>query len=185
MQIDLISALVFLITTVAAVTISFYIKDFLQIKNEYSKLRKKLEKVAGKQATILYAGTGFGPGAANQLFKIIDIDGHGITLQNELQTVFVPAKKLLQADMIVPCDNYEQAKLDKMKKDMEQFMDSMMPAMFDRLFPALEKAVKDHFLDDIISEKGEVGAIIGVKIQKVLSEEGFEIKKVDPSKSDQ
>lgn len=182
MQVDLISILIFLVTTIVAVAVSFYVKDFLQSKSEYSKLRKKLEKVAGKQATILYAGTGFGPSAGAQLYKIVDIDGHGITLQNELQTVFVPAKKLLQAEMIVPCDNYEEAKLKKIKKDMEQFMDSLMPAMFDQMFPAIKKAMKDHFLEDVMSERGEVGAIIGIKIQKVLSEEGYEIKKLDSRK---
>jgi len=94
----------------------------------------------------------------------------------------VPAKKLLQAEMVVPCDNYEEAKLIKIKKDMEQFMDSLLPAMFDKMFPALEKAMKDNFIEDILEEKGEVSAVIGVKIQKVLSEEGYEIKKKLDSK---
>jgi len=181
MQIDLVPILIFLVSTAATVTIAFYLKDYLQSKSEYSKLRKKLEKVAGKNATVLYGGAGFGPGTS-QLYKIIDIDSHGITLQNELHTVFVPAKKLLQAEMVVPCDDYEKKKLEKVKKDMELFMDSLMPAMFDRLFPAMEKAMKDHFLEDIMSEKGEVGAIIGVKIEKVLSEEGYEIRKLESGK---
>ena len=179
MQIDLLPAIVFLITTVVAVAISFYVKDFLQTKSEYGKLRKKLERVAGKHATILYGGTGFGPGAATQLFKIEDIDNHGITLKNDLQTIFVPAKKLLQAEMIVPCDNYEQAKMEKIKKDMEQFMDGLMPAMFDKLFPAMTNAIKSNFVEEIMGDEGEVSAVLGIKIQKVLSEEGYEIKKLD------
>ena len=179
MQIDLIPAVAFLVSTTAAVTVSFYIKDFLQTRSEYNKLRKKLENVAGKRATILYAGTGFGPGAANQLFKIVDIDGHGITLENELQTVFVPAKKLLQSEMIVPCDNYEEAKLNKIRKDMEQFMEHLMPAMFDKMLPAMKQAVEEQFAEDMMRDQGGIAAIIGIKIQKVLTQEGFEIKKLD------
>jgi len=178
MQIDLIPILIFLITTAASVAVTFYIKDYIQSKSEYSKLRSKLEKVAGKNATVIYGGEGFGPGTT-QLYKIIDIDSHGITLQNELVTIFVPAKKLLQSEMIVPCDNYEKKKLEKTKRDMEEYMDSLIPSIFDKLFPALEKAMKENFLEDIKSEEGEVSAIIGIKIQKILSEEGYVIKKLE------
>jgi len=178
MEIDLFRVLIFIATTAATVAITFYLKDYLQSKKEYSKLRKKLEKVAGKNATVLFGGVGFGP-STSQLYKIIDIDSHGITLQNELHTIFVPGKKLLQLEMIVPCDDYEKKKLEKVKKDMVEFMDALLPAMFDKLFPVMEEAMKEHFMEDFSSDKGEFSAIIGVKIQKVLSEEGYEIRKLE------
>ena len=168
MQIDLAPVLIFLVTTIVSVAITFYAKDYFQKKLEYSKLRKKLEKIAGKHATILYQG---------QLSKIIEIDEHGITVQNELHTIFVPARKLLESEMILPCENYEKAKISKLRKDMEEHMDALMPAMFDRMFPAMMKAIQENFIEDMFEERSEVSAVIGVKIQKVLQEEGFEIKK--------
>jgi hypothetical protein len=176
MQIDLLPILIFLISLVTTVAITFYLKDYLQSKNEYRKLRKKLEKVAGKNSTIIYATTigGFG---ASHLYKIYDIDDNGITLHNDMQTIFVPAKKLLQSEMIVPCEEYEKVKMLKMKKDMEDMMDNFIPAMFDKLFPAILNAMKNNFMEELIEEEGEVNAVIGFKIQKILSEEGYEIKK--------
>ena len=175
MEIDLLRTILFLVTTITAVAVSFYVKDFLQTRNEYKKLRKKLEKVAGKKAEILYSGPGVGAG---QTFTISEIDNHGITIENELQAIFVPAKKLLQSEMVVPCKSYEDKKLEKMKRDTEQFMDTMLPAMFDRIFPAMVSAMEEHFQEELMNDRGGVSAIIGVKIQKVLSEEGFEIKKL-------
>lgn len=176
MQLTWYSFVGFLVSTVVTVAISFYLKDYFQTRAEYSKMRKKLNAIAGKHATVLFAEPG-GGFEKLQLYRIENIDGHGITLKNELHTVFVPSRRLLQADMILPCDNYEEARLNKMKRDMERMMDALMPAMFDRLFPALMNAIQDTMLDEFTSDTGEFSAVIGLKIQKVLSEEGFEIKR--------
>ena len=66
---------------------------------------------------------------------------------------------------------------DVLRKDMEQLMDNLMPAMFDKMFPAMRNAIKDNLLDEMFEEESQISAVIGVKIQKVLEEEGFEIKK--------
>jgi len=49
-----------------SVAISFFLKDFLRQKLEYQKLRAKLEKIAGKNASVIYG--------RDEVFKMIDID---------------------------------------------------------------------------------------------------------------
>ena len=80
-------------TIVVTVAVTFYIKDYLQKRTEYAKLRKKLQKIAGKEAEILYAVSEFGSNAF-QTYTITEIDEHGVTIQNALQTIFIPAAKL-------------------------------------------------------------------------------------------
>ena len=46
------------ISSTVTVVAAFYVKGFLSNKNAYSELRKKLENIAGKNATIVYAGAG-------------------------------------------------------------------------------------------------------------------------------
>lgn len=170
MQIDLLEVGIFFVTLIVTVAVTFYIKDFFQKKSEYSKLRKKLERIAGKHATIIYNVPGSSGPGSSQLFKITDIDEHGITINNELQTIFIPVAKLIKSEMILPCDDYDNVKAAKLKKDMEQMMEAMMPALMN--------SIRKNFLEEMMMEKGEMSAVIGFKIQQVLSEEGFKITKV-------
>ena len=114
--INISTLIVGLIALIGTIVITFYVKDFLQRKQEYKRLREKLEKIAGRNATILFCPSGGGIGGGLQEFKIIDIDGSGITLKNELHTIFIPPNKLLQTEMILPVDNYEKLKHEKLKK---------------------------------------------------------------------
>jgi hypothetical protein len=172
--INITTLIVGLITLVGTVIITFYVKDYLQRKLEYKQLRRKLEKIAGKNATILYCPSAVGLGAGLQEFKIIDIDGSGITIKNELLTVFIPPNKLLQTEMILPDDDYETLKAKKVKKDMEQLYDAMMPAIFNKMLPEMINAIEEN----MIQERGELSMVIGMKIAKVLESEGItKIKK--------
>jgi len=47
LEFDYAKMLFFIFATVVSVAITFYLKDFLQNKSEYKKLKKKLEAVAG------------------------------------------------------------------------------------------------------------------------------------------
>ena len=162
---ELIIGIIILIGTTA---ITFYLKDYLQSQQEYKQLRKKLERIAGKNAKILFdTGTGIGKGL--QEFKIEDIDKLGITLKNDLQTIFVPSKKLLQTEMILPGDRYEQKKKEMIKKEMDSVLDAMIPGMFERMVPAM----KDIIAQDMLEEEGEISVVLGMKIAKVLQEEGI------------
>ena len=176
MQVNIYTLIISVVTFVISAAVTFYIKDYLQKRSEYGKLRKKLEKIAGKHASVLYSpGPGASIGIGPQIFKIIDIDQHGITLQNELQTIFIPPAKVIQSEMILPCDDFENAKLSKMKKDFEDIAEAMFPAMFEKMFPAMMDAIKNQ----VVEEEGEIGFAIGVKIQKILQDEGYQIKKIE------
>ena len=175
MEITFFSLLLPIISAAVIVALTFYLKEYLQKRAELSKLRKKLEDIAGKNSTIVYSpGPGVAPGIGAQLFKIIDTDQHGVTLKNELQEIFVPAAKLIQSDIILPCDEYDKARIAKVKKDMEEFADAIVPAMFKKMIPAIKEVVAEEFLD----EGGEFGAIIGIKIEKALQDSGYEVRKV-------
>ena len=179
MEVNIYTLIISIVTVVISTGVTFYVKDYLQKWSDYNKLRKKLEKIAGKHARVLYSpGHGANIGMGPQLFEIIDSDTQGITLRNELQTVFIPATKLIQSEMTLPCDDFENAKVSKMKKEFENMAEAMFPAMFNKMFPALKEAIEFDFLE----EEGEFSAVMGFKIQKILKDEGYEIKKIESEK---
>lgn len=167
-----------IITGAISVAVAFYIKEYLQKRSEFKKFRIKIEKIAGKNAVILYSGTGIG----QQVFKIADIDEHGVVLKDELQTIYVPVSKLITSDVVLPVDNYEEAKIQKVAKDMQRFSKEIMPMMFQEMFPPLMKAMKDVMAEEFMADEGDFNAVIGIKVRKVLSDEGFEIKKTGNKK---
>ena len=175
MPTDVLSFALYILAAAVSVAVTFYIKDYLQKRADYAKLRKKLEKIAGKNATVIYFPERGGMSSIGAgLYRIIEIDEHGITLRNELQTVFVPVAKLLQAEIILPCDDYEEARLARLKKDMEDLADAMVPAMIDRMLPAFVEAVEK----EMAADDTEISMIIGLKIKRLLEDEGYEIRKL-------
>lgn len=150
------------ITTVTSVAITFYLKDYLQGKKEYKKLKEKLESVAGRNAYIVY--TGAGSNAGSNLYKITDIDEGGITLKNSLQTIFLPPKLLLNSAMIVPDENYEQLKKEHQAKEVEDIASAMFQPMFDKMVQGIEA--------DITGDDGELSSRIELRVVQVLEAKG-------------
>lgn len=171
---DYCAMILYIIIGVISVAVGFYIKDYLQRRSDHAKLRTQLETFAGKGAPILYSVGSSGMLSIPQLYTIKDHDNCGIYLKNDLHTIFIPASKITQSEIILPCENYEKAKLMKMKEELEKTLEVMMPVLFNKMFPAMMDAIKDQ----IIEEDGEIGVLMGVKVQQVLKEEGYEIKKV-------
>ena len=174
MELNLTSLLLSLVLAAISVAISFYLKEYFQKKTNYKKFKEKLNAIAGKRSQILYALEGK---SAPELFEIIEIDKTGVTLKNDLHTVYVPVSHIVNKEIILPCKDYDNVKLEKAKIEIQKVSKELMPAMFNELFPAIMNATKEHLLEEMLEEEGEVSAVIGVKIQKVLSEEGYEIKK--------
>ena len=52
---------------------------------------------------------------------------------------------------------------------MVQMFDAMMPALFEKMVPAMMEIVQES----MIEEKGELSMVIGMKIARVLEEEGI------------
>lgn len=173
MSIDLSTLVVSIVVFVVSAGLTFYLKDYIQRRSDYGKLKKKLEQIAGKGAMVVYspgAGLGMGP----QLFKIVDFGREGVTLQNEVQSIFVPASKLIQSEMIVPSDRYEEARMNRFRQDMDNMMDAMVPAIAKKVLPTLKEAIQQEMAD----EKGDFTAVVGIQVQKALESEGLQIKRV-------
>jgi|TARA_R110000851_G_scaffold317770_1_gene481363 hypothetical protein len=154
--------LFFIFATVVSVAITFYLKDFLQNKSEYKKLKKKLEAVAGRNAYIVYTGAGSGVGS--NLYKITDIDEGGVTLKNSVQTIFIPPQLLLYSAMIVPEENYEELKKEYQAKEIEVVSEAMFQPLFDKMRESLES--------DIADDDGELSSRIEVRVIQILEAKG-------------
>lgn len=162
MDLDYAKILFVVLTTVLSVAVTFYLKDFLQKKNEYKKLKGKLEAIAGRNAYIVYTGAGSGVGS--NLYKITDIDEGGVTLKNSIQTVFIPPQLLLNSAMIVPEDNYEALKEAYQAKELEAVTETMFQPLFDKLVESFETEIKN---DD-----GELSSKIEIKVIQILEAKG-------------
>lgn len=150
-------------TTVVSVAITFYMKDFLQKKSEYKKLKKKLEAVAGRNAYIVYTGAGSGVGS--NLYKITDIDEGGVTLKNSLQTIFIPPQLLLHSAMIVPEDNYEELKKEHQAKEIEMAAEAMFQPLLEKMMESIET--------EITEDDGELSSRIEVRVIQILEAKGI------------
>src|SRR5688572_3371258 len=111
MNINYQEIIVSIIVGVVSVTLAFYIKDFLIQKNEFRRLRQKLEKVAGKNARVIYN---------DEIYKVTYVDESGIILNGELNTVFIPTSKLLQTETILPSDRFDEEKKAKQRREEEE-----------------------------------------------------------------
>jgi hypothetical protein len=162
LEFDYAKMLFFIFATVVSVAITFYLKDFLQNKSEYKKLKKKLEAVAGRNAYIVYTGAGSGVGS--NLYKITDIDEGGVTLKNSVQTIFIPPQLLLYSAMIVPEENYEELKKEYQAKEIEVVSEAMFQPLFDKMRESLES--------DIADDDGELSSRIEVRVIQILEAKG-------------
>ena len=162
MEFDYAKMLFVIFATVVSVAITFYLKDFLQNKSEYKKLKKKLEAVAGRNAYIVYTGAGSGVGS--NLYKITDIDEGGVTLKNSVQTIFIPPQLLLYSAMIVPEENYEELKKEYQAKEIEVVSEAMFQPLFDKMRESLES--------DIADDDGELSSRIEVRVIQILEAKG-------------
>lgn len=163
MEFDYAKILFVVVTTVVSVAITFYLKDFLQKKSEYKKLKEKLETVAGRNAYIVYTGAGSSVGS--NLYKITDIDEGGVTLKNSLQTIFIPPQLLLNSAMIVPDDNYEELKKEYQAKEIEMVAESMFQPLLDKMIEGIEA--------DLSEDDGELSSRIEVRVIQVLEAKGI------------
>ncbi|XPF93216.1 hypothetical protein ACM9HF_14460 [Colwellia sp. RE-S-Sl-9] len=162
MEFDYAKILFVVVTTVVTVAITFYLKDFLQKKNEYKKLKNKLEAVAGRNAYIVYTGAGSGVGS--NLYKITDIDEGGITLKNSLQTIFIPPLLLLNSPMVVPDENYETLKKEHQAREVEAVAQSMFQPLLDKMIEGIET--------DLSDDEGELSSRIEVRVTQILESKG-------------
>ncbi|MET2900387.1 hypothetical protein ABXV22_19020 [Vibrio rotiferianus] len=162
MEFDYIKILFAVLTTVISVAITFYLKDYLQKKSEYKKLKGKLEAVAGRNAYIVYTGAGSGVGS--NLYKITDIDEGGVTLKNSIQTIFIPPQLLLNSAMIVPEDNYEELKKAHQAKEIEAVAEAMYQPLFDKMIESIEA--------DLTQDDGDLSSHIEVRVIQILEAKG-------------
>ena len=149
------------ITFGASTAFAFYIKDALQRRSDFRKLKRKLDRIAGKRAVVLYPS----PTLGYRLFKIEEIDKHGVTLKNDLETIFIPPAKLLRSEIVLPCDNYGRVKLAHIKNEAVTTMNVLAPAMF------------DSFKRYLTADDSEFDAIFAIKFRRFMKNEGFPISK--------
>jgi len=163
LEFDYIKILFTVVTTVISVALTFYLKEFLQKKNEYKSLKKKLESVAGKKAYIVYAGEGSTTGS--KVYQISDIDEDGIVLKNSLQKIYIPPKLLLNSAMIVPNENYEALIKEIKTKDIEAASEAMFQPLLDKIVESIESSLKD--------DNGELSSRLEIRVNQILEEKGI------------
>ena len=106
-QIGILEMVISIVTLVVATAITFYIKDWYQKRAEYIKLKDKIDKIAGKGAKVIYSES-----QDRDLYTIESIDSDGLVLKSKVQTIFLPIKKVLESEIILPVDDYEKRRTD-------------------------------------------------------------------------
>jgi len=162
--------LVAVLSVVVGTPITFYLKDYLVARRNYRNFKDKLEKIAGVNAEVLYPVAGGMPGSLTRTFKIIDINRQGLVLQDKLSTIFVPSKKVLQTEMILPAENYETLRRAQMERDFNEVINAMFPPLIDK--------IKEVFVTELLSGDTDLSAVVGVKVTSVLKDAGVDTSKI-------
>ena len=96
--------------------------------------------------------------------------------------MFVPANEVLNSEIILPCDDYQRARIEKHKQDMEEFADTLVPALFGKMVPVMQQYMEEKFLEEV----GDFSVFIALRVQKTvndtLKERGLKFDKLDGSK---
>ena len=132
---------------VGTTAITSFLTDRIQLHLDYRKLKAKLDNFAGLQAVVLYDDT---------KYRIQSIDRHGIVLQNELQTLFIPIKKALDNIIALPSDHYDPTRLrgaQEANPSKEEQVTQMMDEMIEQRFSALLARVKQDFVSEFMPEE--------------------------------
>lgn len=152
--------------SIIATGITFYLKDYLRERAKFRKFEEKLKQIAGKEAEVIISNIG--------LVKIDDINKQGLTVKNELGTIFLPMERVLVSDITVPVANYDVVRKEWMKKNLEETLDIVFPPLMDKL--------KEVLVKEFLSTDSDLSAIIGIKIRGELKDEGIPVKKLSKEK---
>lgn len=157
------------VALVIAAAMSLFVKEWVQRRLEYGRLKKKVEKIAGKGAKVVAYG---------DLYTIESIDFNGMTLKGRIQTVFIPIGKVLETEIVLPVENYKEARAKMLKENLKEMGETFIPYLRDEMMPAMIDGVKEYIVKQL--EPGEeLDAIVGLKVRKALEEEGIGIKRLE------
>lgn len=143
------------ITTVIATGITFYIKDYLKERAKFRKFKEKLEQIAGKNAEVLIPNVG--------LVKMIEINKQGIIVESQLCKIFIPMEKVMQTEISLPFENYDEVRKELTVKNLKESLDLMFPPLMDKL--------KEVFVKEFLDSESELNAVVALQVKSVLQDE--------------
>jgi hypothetical protein len=159
--------LISIVSLISTTALTYFMTDRLQQHLEYRKLKTKLDNFAGLQAIVIFE---------NSKYKILSVDNHGIVMQNEMQTIFIPIRKALENVIALPSDRYDTLKdrgdkhtYEKTKSQFLQVMDELV----DQIFPKLATRIKQEFMTDIMQEQTDVHFALRMLLARLLEAEGI------------
>lgn len=142
-------------TAVVATGITFYMKDYLKERAKFRKFKEKFEQIAGKNAEVLIPNVG--------LVKIIEINKQGITAKSQLCKIFIPMEKVMQTEISLPLENYDEMRKELAVKNMKESLDLMFPPLMDKL--------KEVFVKEFLDSESELNAVVALQVKSVLQDE--------------
>ena len=141
-------------TTVVTTGVTFYVKDYLQERAKFRKFKAKLEDVAGKNAEVLIPYIG--------LVKIIEINKQGIVVDSQLCKTFIPMEKVMQTEISLPVQNYDELRKEVALKNINESMDLVFPPLMDKL--------KEIFVKEFLDSESELNAVVALQVKAVLQD---------------
>jgi len=150
----LIGVAVGVTSTVIATGITFYVKDYLSERAKFGKFKAKLEQIAGKNAEVLIPSIG--------LVKVLDINKQGIVVESQLCKTFIPMDKVMQTEISLPVQNFNEISKQIALKNMKESLDLLFPPLMDKL--------KEVMVAEFLDNKSELNAVVALQVKTQLQD---------------
>jgi hypothetical protein len=165
------SLIVAVASVVVGTPIAFFIKDYLVRWMDFRKFKDKLERIAGVNAEVLYPTVGGSLFAGiTRTFKIVEISKQGLMLRDSLNTIFVPIERILNTEVVLPAENFDSLRKEKMRRDAVEAIDAIFPPLMDKM--------KEVFVTELLSPDSDLTAVVGVRVVSELRDAGVDTSKL-------
>lgn len=184
MELQLIDIFLGVISFLLSTVVGLYLNHKYNERLEYKDFLQRLNKIVGLGGKIMYKIDN-----TEGLFQITEINQQGVTLTGFNVTIYVPIDKLMEQEIIVPDQDYDEIiknleEENSLKnQELEEFRQKRIAEIYaysnrdmikNYLFPELEKMLTES----IISDGSPISETLEEKLLEFLKNNGYEIKKV-------
>lgn len=183
-----IKILLMIISFILTSTIGLYINYIFHKKKKEKEFFKKINNIVGLGGKVLYSVN-----MKLNVFEVQEINRNGMIVKNTNKSIFIPIKKLMDSEIIIPESNYEETYKQKFEEEqvrqneLEEFKQKRIAEITanvnkQMITNHLLPEIKNLIIQSIEENEGELSDKLENKMVEILRRSGYDIKKKEDGK---